>query len=81
MAKKKYGLHCFECGWLFPSKVDVKRINGLPYCDVCQGEYLQNEAMLEVYDYEMKKWQTEHPNQDFDQWQIDQANIARYGEC
>lgn len=36
---KKYRLHCFNCGWLFPNKECVKRVMGMPYCDVCHGEY------------------------------------------
>ncbi|GAH50831.1 unnamed protein product [marine sediment metagenome] len=51
---KKYKLHCFGCGMRFNSKKEVHRVNGLPYCFECHGEYLQNEAMMEVYDYEMR---------------------------
>ena len=78
---KKYGLHCFGCGILFYNKREVCRLKGMPYCEECIGMYYQDQAAMEVYDYEMKEWHLRHPNQDYEQWQIDRANIARYGEC
>ena len=77
---KRYKLHCFNCGELFPNKEDVKRVNGLPYCFECHGEYLCNQNEMEIYDYDMKRWMANHPGEDYDQWQIDQANIRKYGE-
>ena len=74
-------MHCFRCGYNFRNKGEVKRVNGLPYCDECEGIYYQNQAAMEYEDYEMMKWTENHPNEDYDQWRIDQANIAKYGEC
>lgn len=78
---KKYGLHCFGCGSLFYDKTEVHRLNGIPYCEYCHGDYLQSQAEMYANDYEMKEWYKNHPNQDYEQYQIDRANIARYGEC
>ncbi len=78
---KKYKLHCFNCGVLFNSKKEVHRVNGLPYCFECHGEYLCDQNYGEIHEYEMKRWHDEHPNQDYDQYRIDQANIHKYGEC
>ena len=78
---KKYKLHCFRCGGLIYSKEDVCRVNGYPYCGECEGNYYQDIEALEREEWEMKKWHDEHPGVDYEQYQIDQANIARYGEC
>ena len=78
---KKYKLHCFGCGSLFYNKKDVCRIEGMPFCGECEGNYYQNKAAMEVYDYELEKWRENHPNMDYEQYQIDQANINKYGEC
>lgn len=77
---KKYGLHCFGCGELFYNKNEVSRINGYPYCMGCAGEYYSNYAEHEAYEYEMMEWRRSHPGQDYEQYQIDQANIRKYGE-
>lgn len=62
----KYKLKCFSCGQLFPSKEDVYRVNGYPYCGECIAGYYD--------DY----YHEEDPRSD--QEKIDEANIARYGE-
>ena len=77
---KKYKLHCFGCGSKFHSKEDVRRMEGLPYCFECQGDYYSNIAEQEAYEWEMKQWREAHPGQDYEQYQIDQANIRKYGE-
>ena len=78
---KKYKLHCFDCGQLFLNKKEVHRRDGCPYCEECYTDFLIGIAEAEVYDYEMKQWQENHPNTDYEQYQIDQANINKYGEC
>lgn len=77
---KKYKLHCFGCGWQFDSKKDVYRIMGNPYCEVCWAEYQTGIAEQQAHEWEMKRWQERHPNQNYEEWQIDQANIRKYGE-
>jgi len=77
---KKYKLHCFGCGLLFKNKEEVRRKWGDPYCEVCYTEILIGIAESDAYDYEMREWQRKHPGVDYEQYQIDQANIARYGE-
>ncbi|QYW08113.1 Zn finger protein [Lokiarchaeota virus WyrdV1] len=77
---KKYKLRCFNCGELFNEKTEVHRVMGMPNCEACWVEYHTGIAELDAYDYEMKKWHESHPNQDYEQWQIDQANIRKYGE-
>lgn len=77
---KKYKLHCFGCGNLFYDKIDVYRIGGAPYCECCWADYHTSVAEQDAYDYEMKKWHDEHPGVDYEQYQIDQANIRKYGE-
>ncbi len=80
MAKKKYKLKCFNCGSKFNSKEDVHRMDGYPFCGECEGTWYENQAAHEVYEYEMMEWRREHPGVDYEQWQIDQANIRKYGE-
>ena len=66
MSKKKYKLKCFSCGDQFNNKTEVYRnYDKTPIC----GECLANDS----YPYE------EDPRSD--QERIDEANIARYGEC
>lgn len=77
---KKYKLHCFGCGNLFYNKKEVHRINGNPYCEGCWADYHTGIAESQAYEWEMKEWYKRHPNQDYDQWQIDRANIRKYGE-
>ena len=81
MPKKKYGLHCFNCGSLFYNKEDVCRVKGLPYCGECEGNYYQDIAERDIYEYEEKKWIEENPGVDREQYEIDQTNIHKYGEC
>ena len=62
---KKYKLKCFGCGEPFYDKREVYRKDGYPYCCECMSGF-------EGY-YE------EDPRSE--QEIIDEANIARYGEC
>ncbi len=80
MPRKKYKLHCFRCGYAFNNKEEVRRVNGMPICEMCEGDYYSNEAEHEAYEYEMMEWRRSHPGVDYEQWQIDQANIRKYGE-
>jgi len=80
MVKKKYGLHCFGCGQLFYNKEEVHRIGRDPYCECCWADHHTGIAEQQEYDWEMKKWQESHPGVDYEQYQIDQANIRKYGE-
>jgi len=77
---KKYKLHCFGCGNLFYNKEEVYRRDGMPYCEECYTYFLIDQEEMERYEWEMKKWHDDHPGVDYEQYQIDQANIARYGE-
>ena len=78
---KKYKLHCFGCGNLFYDKKEVHRRDGIPYCEMCYYDFLISQEEMDRYEWEMKKWRDEHPGVDYEQYQIDQVNIARYGEC
>jgi len=78
---KKYKLKCFGCGLQFRDKTEVHRHNSKPYCDCCYGEILQDMAFADREEYEMEKWHRENPGVDYEQYQIDQANINKYGEC
>lgn len=81
MPRKRYGLHCFGCGDLFYDKSEVHRRDGCPYCEECHTNYLVGINDADMYEYEMEKWHRNNPEVDYEQYQIDQANIAKYGEC
>jgi hypothetical protein len=67
---KKYKLKCFVCKEVFPSKTDVFRNKGYPYCESC---YVDLDAP-----YDDGSW---IPNAKDDQDMIDECNLFRYGEC
>lgn len=63
--KKEYKLKCFGCGEQFFNKEDVYRKEGRPYCGECMAGF--------------EPYYDEDPRSE--QEIIDEANIARYGEC
>lgn len=68
---KKYKLKCFDCGYQFYNKKEVERYEGKPYCGECIANIYMNLAAEDYY--------REDPRSE--QEIIDQANIAKYGEC
>ena len=67
---KKYKLKCFGCGHQFYNKKEVERYEGKPYCGEC---------MFNIYSSLAERDYPEDTRSD--QEKIDEANIARYGEC
>ena len=68
---KKYRLKCFGCGFQFLDKRHVERHEGKPYCGECISNIYMNQAADDHYREDTRS----------DQEKIDEANIARYGEC
>jgi len=68
---KKYKLKCFGCGNQFFNKKEVERYEGKPYCGECISNIYQNLAADDYYVEDKRS----------DQDKINEANIARYGEC
>lgn len=77
---KKYGLRCFGCGDLFRSKEDVHRCDGYPYCEECAGEILSNQASAEYFQFQEDEWHRNNPGVDWEEEQLKQYYINRYGE-
>ena len=83
--KKKYKLHCFNCGYDFYNKEEVFRVKyitpegkkrSMPVC----GDCLSGWAAAEVEAYEDEQWAKENPGVDREQEMIDEYHRRRYGE-
>ena len=68
---KKYKLKCFGCGYQFKNKKEVERYEKKPYCNECIANIYMNQAANDYYEEDPRS----------EQEIIDEANIARYGEC
>ena len=74
----KYNLKCFNCGYQFYDKNEVRRTKaGLPTCGGC----LSGIASAEHDIFLEEQWATDHPNEDYETWNRERIYIAKYGEC
>lgn len=78
--KKGWKLKCFKCKdpirkgeQFFHTRFEI-------LCEGCGYERIGDQAAAEHERYLMEQWSKNHPNEDFDQWQIDEANKHKYGE-
>lgn len=77
---KKSKMKCFNCGELLAMYEYYFKSGNSIYCEECGVNILQGEEEMYREEVYMKEWRKQHPNESFDQWQIDQANLRKYGE-
>ena len=66
-----YNLKCFGCNFKFSNKKQVERYEGKPYCRGCISHIYISLAERDYFEEDTRS----------DQERIDEANIARFGEC